>query len=118
MSAVDTAITELQIGLTDLAPTHEGLRDFSRLNLRPETQADVQASIQVYDRRTGLMNAALDALTRLVADGYPALAISEVGPAVLADLEANKATIDAALGQFTATVPHTLGLTAGVPEPK
>jgi hypothetical protein len=118
MSAVDTAITEIQAAVADLAPRHEGLRDFARLNLQPQTIADVQAAVAVYDRRVGLMNEALAVLQRLVADGYPRLDSREVDAAVLKELQDNAATIEAALSQFAPTIPKTLGLTAGPPVPK
>lgn len=118
MSAVDTAIVEIQAALASLAPRHEGLRDFARLNLQAQTSADVQAAIAVYDRRVSLLNQSLATLQQLVADGHPTLEVREVDAAVLKDLQESAATIEAALGQFRPTIPNTLGLVASPPVPK
>lgn len=117
MSAVDTAIVEIEQELAALAPIHEGLRDYARLNLSPETMAEVQEAIVIYDRRFALLNAALVNSRALQTDGYPAIPIQDVMPAVYADLRTNKDTIDAALARFAATA-GSLNLSAGSPETK
>jgi len=118
MSKVDEAISEITSALTDIAPKHEGLRDFSRLNLHPDTMQAVQAAIGQYDRRVALLQDAKEKLVNLRNDGYPELDIPEVTEAVLTDLKENEATIEAALKQFHPETASTLGLSSGAPVPK
>lgn len=118
MSAVDDAVTEMQAAVKAMEPVHEGFRDFSRLNLHPDTADVVNRAIHEYDQRLGLLNSALAALTQLQDNGYPALPPHEVTPEVLEDLRNNTATIEAALQTFTGEKASLLGLTAGTPEMK
>ena len=110
-------IAALTAELEDIEPKHEGLRDWARLNLKPETGAEVRALIDDYDRCVGLLTALRAALEALVAAGYPILRVREISPEALADLEANKRTIEAAFTQFVAAAT-TLGLAAGAIEAK
>lgn len=119
MSKVDEAIVEIDAALAEMAPAHEGLRDYQRLNIKPETKAAVDAAIAQYDRRKDLLLGAKTNLERLVGDGYPTLDIPDVSVVVKEDLDEQKRTIDAALAQFSSVPPATdLGLSAGAPEPK
>jgi hypothetical protein len=118
MSAVDDAITEIDGQLAILGPEYEGLKDYARLNIHPDTMVAVQAALAVYDRRVGLLATNRDLLVRLRADGHPTLTVQAVTAAVLADLQDNQATITAALAQFTSEPAASLGLTAGAPEGK
>lgn len=114
MSAADTAVTELQTIRGTLAPQLEGLRDFQRLNLMAETQTEIELSLQQYVRRVGLLDAALDALLALIADGYPDLQVRAISETALADLRENASTIEAALSRFTGEGgATTLNLAAG-----
>ena len=118
MSAVTDAIAEIDAQLANLGPEYEGLKDYARLNIHPDTMAAVQAALAVYDRRVGLLATNRDLLNRLRDDGHPTLAVQPVTASVLADLQDNQATITAALAQFTADPAASLGLTAGTPEGK
>jgi len=117
-TAVEQALQEIVTKMAIVAPQHEGLRDYSRLNISPETRTEVTAAITVYDRRVTVMLAAKNALTALLADGYPDLDIREVSAAVLADLKENAATIEAALAQFGSNQAAAIVSTAGPAEPK
>lgn len=119
MSKVDEAIIEIDAALAEMAPAHEGLRDYSRLNVSAETKAAVDSAITQYDRRRDLLVGAKTTLERLVGDGYPTLDIPDVSVTVKADLDEQKRTIDAALAQFSAVPPAVdLGLAADPPVPK
>lgn len=117
-TSVDAAIIEIADKLATLEPQLEGLRDFERLNLLPDTHAVVIDSINQYTRREMLMLAAQSALAALVADGYPVLDAREIIQAAYADLTGNAATIEAALAQFKPIVAANLRITAGTTELK
>ncbi len=118
MSAVDAALAEIDAQLAYIAPIHEGLRDYSRLNLNPDTLVEVNGAIALYDHRVALLTTAKTALEALNGDGYPDLTIPDVSLSVKADLDANQATITAAQAQFHTNAASGLGLAGGEPEPK
>lgn len=118
MTKVEEAITEIRAALAEMEPIHEGLRDFARLNIHEDTRADVDAAIRQYDTRKAFLEAALLHAENLVIDCYPALDIPDVTLSVLADLEENKRTIDAAIAEFHSNAAGNLGLSAGFPEQK
>lgn len=118
MSAVDDAIAELDALLDVLGPQYEGLKDYARLNLQPDSMAAVQVALVVYDRRVGLVATTRDMLVKLRTDGYPTITLPQVSPTVYADLQAQEATITAALGQFTSAPAAALNLSADAPEVK
>jgi hypothetical protein len=119
MDAVHQAIAEIEAELARIDPIYEGLNDYAALDLQPDTKAEVQRGIVVYQQRISLLNAAHSALTALVGDGYPILDLPDVTPAVKADLQANADTILAALAEFDAAEPASaLKLSADSPEPK
>jgi len=120
MSAASDAIIEIDAALAALAPQHEGLRDYDRLNLIPEAHAVVQTAINAYDVRVLKLEQAKQALEALVGDGHPEMPARDVVQTVYADLQANKQTIDAALGIFHAVPDPATGFTfaSGSPEPK
>jgi len=116
MSKVDEAIAEIDTALADMAPIHEGLRDYYLLDIHPDTKISVSAAIDLYDRRLSLLTTSRTALTNLVSDGYPVLVIPPVVAEVYADLQQNKATIDAALAKFAPIdEAATLAIVPGVP---
>jgi len=118
-TSVDAARQEILDTLARIEPEHEGLKDFSRLNLQPETHAIISTAIADYDRRVDLLRKALAAIDALLTDNYPALDTREVGTVVYNDLAANADTIEAALGKFTPRVAATsLAMTGGEAEPK
>lgn len=108
-TAVDQAIIEIRAVLAQIALEHEGLRDDARLNLKPETMEEVNAEIVIYDRRVGLLKAALAANEALVEDGYPELSVRQVSEIVLEDLQENAASIAAALKKFDSIKATNLG---------
>lgn len=118
MTAVEQALVEVADRLEALAPKLEGLRDFQRLNLAPHTLEEVTQSIGDYSRRVDLLAASQKALQALMDDGHPDIPVREIDASSLADLKANKDTIDAALAGFASNAAVTVGLTAGKVEPK
>jgi hypothetical protein len=117
-TAVAAALNEIQAALAVIPPQHEGLRDYARLNLQRETQQEVITTLEQYDRRVRVLEAAQKALELLLADGHPDLTPRAVSAAVVQDLQANLATITAARLQFVSDTTTVLGLAAGRVEPK
>ena len=116
---VDAAIGEIEMVLDEMRPQHEGLRDFERLNLQPETMSEVQQFRQVYDRRVANLERARAALLDLLTDGYPNLPDREVAEVVHRELAENAQTIAAALEKFEARVlASSLNPSAQAPVPK
>lgn len=113
MAAVESALTEVTAQLEKVAPIVEGLRDFQRLNLQVETQAEITDALAVYLRRVGLLDAAKAALSALMADGPADLPNQEISDVALKDLQDNRDTIGAALGQFRLEIAGGLGLISG-----
>lgn len=118
MSAVTTAITEITTTLETLAPQHEGLRDYSRLNIQEATRREITDALDDYERRRVLLEAAKAANQALVDDGHPDLPQREVSASALADLQDQLDTITAARALFQSNAATGLGLTAGQAEPK
>lgn len=118
MTKVEDAIVEIDERLTTFQPRHEGLKDYSRLNLQEQTAREVGESIVAYDRRVGLLRTAKAALQALMEDGHPEIPVREVSLTALADLQANQSTIAAALTQFASNAPTGVNLSAGAIEPK
>lgn len=100
MSKVDDAVVEIDQELAVLEPRLEGLYDYRRLNIHDDTRAQVESAIAVYERRILQLKATSVQLKSTQQDGHPGLPIREVEDSVLADLRANKETIDQALAQF------------------
>lgn len=118
MTAVESAIAEINDRLTVFAPQHEGLRDFALLNLGDAAKREVLAEIVLYDRRVSLLIAAKSALSDLMADGHPDLPVREISPDAMADLQNNVSTIEAAAAKFAAIVASNLSLVGGTVAPK
>jgi hypothetical protein len=126
--AIDVAIKEIDDQLVVIAPQHEGLRDYARLNLQDGTRREIDDAIGDYDRRVRLLTearatyvtgrAAMVASNQaLVDDGAPTLPTREITAAAVADLQAQLLTITAARGLFVVQA-STLGLQKGGVEPK
>lgn len=125
MSAVDQARAEVAASLAEIAPAHEGFRDYADLNrgqpggLLPATQEEVSKIILEYDQRRDLLTTALAALDALIADGHPVVPDVTIPEAAYKDLQANFETVQAALGKVKPIAQAaTLGLTGSPPEPK
>jgi hypothetical protein len=118
MSKVDEALVEIDAALADIALPLEGLEDYLALDLGPEAKAIVQQVHDQYAQRQAFLVAAKTWLETLVADGYPALPVYDVSLTVMADLEAQQASIAAALAKFRVQAASELGLVSGVPEPR
>lgn len=118
MSAVDTALAEINAALTALSPQLEGLDDYLRLNILDETRVEVSALREEYSQRHEKLLAAKTQLVALIEDGYPETQTKVISETALKDLQYNNQTIDAALALFSSNSPTALNLTAGTPEPK
>lgn len=116
MTKVEEALVEIRAELSRLEPIHEGLRDYARLNLTEPSQAQVAAALERYDRRVERLTAAATSLEQLVADGYPDLEGAIVEKAIYDDLQAQRATIEAALATFAVNEATTLTIRPGAPE--
>jgi oligoribonuclease NrnB/cAMP/cGMP phosphodiesterase (DHH superfamily) len=118
MTAVDSALTEINERLATFAPQHEGLRDFQSLNLKDTTRVEIEASLALYDRRKDVLEKAKLALEQLNADGHPELAVREISADAFADLQDNTRTIEAAMARFASNAATSLVLNEGTIAPK
>lgn len=91
---------ELEAAQAVLLPQIEGLHDFARLNLQPDTLVVVNQAIVDFERRRDLQVAALAALQALSGDNYPDVPERAVIQAVFEDLQDNVSTIEAAFSKF------------------
>lgn len=115
-SALDIINTELALRY----PEREGLQDFLRLNISPETAAKAHEQLIIVSRRVTLLEAAKEALEALMADPfYPEIPDLGVNEAVFAELTDQRNTIQAALDTFTEiTEAASMTFTIGTPRPK
>jgi hypothetical protein len=110
---LEAALAAIKIELKRVEPIHEGLRDYARLDLHPDTLRAVKQAIALYDRRVKLLEiaaAALEALlhgeaevpTATAADigSYAPIVLPPVSQEVYDDLADNQRTITAAFGEF------------------
>lgn len=118
MTAVEQALAEIDQAIADMAPAHEGLRDYALLDIKAETKAQVNAAIGLYDQRLSHLTTTKDRLQQLLADGYPTLEIPAVEKAVYDDLKENEATIAAALARFKQNEAVSLSIVPGTPTDK
>jgi len=109
---------ELLVAHSVLLPQIEGLEDFNRLNIKPETKAKVTETLGAFVRRRDLIQVTVDALAKLEGDSFPDMPDISVDQAVYADLKANVDTIAAAFDKFDAEMATSLGVKIGAPEEK
>lgn len=116
---VDEALEEIIVALGSFEPLLEGLRDYSRLNINPDTMTVITDAIAEHERRMARLTAARDSLQALLSDGYPQLPPHKVSDSVLADIKSQRTSIDAASEHFVSDdTATTLALQAGAVEPK
>lgn len=118
MTDVEKGIIELKIALQAQAPESEGLDDLERLNIGSAALDEVQISRGEYARRMRLEQAHILTGEALLADGYPDLPARGVSAVILAQLQDQAATIEAALKKFTPNVVASLGQYFADPQPK
>lgn len=110
---------ELLAAQSLLIPQIEGLHDFARLNLKPDSVPVVKATTADFERRLGLLTKALESLTALSNDGYPAVDQRDVLGTIYADLQENVSTLQAAFAKFAPVAEATEAtILAGDPVPK
>jgi hypothetical protein len=117
--ALEALKAEITTAHDTITPQIEGLHDFARLNLKPETLTKVQNTIVEFERRRDLMEAALGGINNLSDDGYPEVPVREVIADVYNDLAENVSTIEAAFKKF-APIDEAMSATIvpGTPETK
>jgi hypothetical protein len=115
---VELALEEVNAAIDAIEPPLEGLRDFDRLNIHPDTKAIVQEQIAVFDRRFQLLQGAKNALEAIINDGYPLIPVREIPASAFEDLRENQTTIQAAFAQFSEATAAALGLSSAPAQPK
>ena len=117
--ALDALQAELTAAQDTLRPIIEGLEDYNRLNILPETKTTVQTALTDCKKRMSYLDAAQKALSDLEGNNYPSLDTRLVTEAVYKDLADQKATIDAALGKFAPQAEAvSAAIVPGSPAPK
>jgi hypothetical protein len=115
---------ELLLARPPLAGIIEGLQhDLEQQDLLPEARAEVQGLLADYQRRESLMvgldsraSATFDAVSALLADGYPALPEREISEEAFEALDQNRRSIELAQGQFRPRAITTEGTSEVGPE--
>jgi hypothetical protein len=115
---------ELLLTRPPLAAIAEGLRhDLEQQDLEPRDRAEVEALLADYQRREALMqtvdaraSGTFDAVSALLADGYPALPEREIDPGTFEALNQNYRVIELALAQFRPRAITTEGTSTVGPE--
>lgn len=118
MTAVESAIQEINDALAVIQPQLEGLRDFDRLNIDGDTHTLVQVAIVDFDRRVQHLINSKATLEALMGDHYPEVPVREIPQNSYRDLKANVDTILAAFGKFTPNEAANLKISSDSPEPK
>jgi BMFP domain-containing protein YqiC len=109
MSAVGAAIAEIEQLLPQWQQQLDGLLDFSRIDIDSAAREQVDAAFVDLNRRITLSQSALAALRELSADGYPSELAKEVEDAVTASLQAQLASMQAAMSRFVGRRPAVGG---------
>lgn len=115
---VEKGIVEAQQELQAQAPESEGLDDLERLNIGSAALEEVEISRVEYARRMRLEEAFIAAGKALLADGYPDLPARTIPAQILAKLQDQADTIEAALKKFKPSSLTALRQTFSEPEPK
>jgi hypothetical protein len=116
MTAVDAALAEVQARIIEIAPVHEGLRDYLRLNITDETRVEVEQALADYDDMLALMQAFVTAAEALIEAEYPNLEPRLISKPAVDDLQAQLDTVTAARAQFLVNEAETLAIVPGTPE--
>lgn len=117
--ALEAFAAEVAAQQAALVPIIEGLEDYNRLNITPETKSIVQSSLAEAKKRQTLCENAMKALMDLQADNYPGLPVKTVKTLVYEDLAAQRFTIETALSKFAPEEEAaTAEIVAGEPQPK
>ena len=117
-TVVDDALAEILTALEQIEPLLEGLKDFQRLNLNPDTMSIINATIAEHEQRQAKLSASRDSHRALLADGHPFLPKHEIPQAAYSDLAANDNSISVAFAHFMPETAADLGLKAGEKQPK
>jgi hypothetical protein len=105
-SALELEVEKMQAQPDELKPLIEGMHDIESLHaVTEETTVAAQKAIRAFESRTTLLTAAIQANRALLAHGWPWIPEFDVSATVLADIEANKKTINLAAGRFKAKPP-------------
>lgn len=106
MPTVDPGLrAELLAALAVIEPQIRGLHDLTTVSITDELKAAIEAQIGPRERRRDLIQAVLDALDALEADGYPTLAPADLPANLFAELQGENTDIEAAVGVFDEALP-------------
>ena len=116
--SVSDLVAELTAAAAVLEPQIRGLHDLTAVSISPDLQTEVAAEITDRERRSRLLQDAIDALNALTADGYPEMPKETVSQALYAELQEQMADLQAAAGTFAADAASRLVVNLGQPVPK
>jgi len=119
-----TLRAELNAQLVVLAPQIRGLHDLANTSISPDLRTAVELEITERERRRDLIEASLAALDAAVnrlddleADGYPNLVPGSVPNSLFEELKEENADLTAAIGLFAEQAAN-LSVSLGAPERK
>lgn len=118
MDDVQKLRAELQGALLVLDEQIRGLHTLQVSSISPDLLTEVNEEIVFREHRRELIQAAIDALDALVADGYPELPPEVVSPALYAELQGEKSDMSAAIEVFVQAMAAQLSVDLGQAEPK
>lgn len=109
---------ELQDRLVGLRLILEGHEDDARLNVESTTIDDVQVQIARFSALIAAVEGVYNANLVLLEAGWPELLPLEVEDTVIADLEAQIASLIAARGTYSSNKARSMALKSDAPVPK
>jgi len=117
---------EIEAALDAIFPQIEGLIDLQGINASPEFKTLVTDQLNAHKHRESLLIGVANSLDAVVAardalgaDGYPNTDPVPVDALLFAEMEKQRAEVEAAFALFTATAPASrLTVSLGEPAPK
>lgn len=118
-TATEDAIAEQQAQLDKFAPKLDGLRRWASIDtLTPQEREVVQQKIAEFERRIGVLTAAVASNKAVMDDGHPDIDVREVEGVVYRGMVAAKANMDDAFAMFSSNDPTTAADFAVTKRPK
>lgn len=116
--AVDVVLEELRTAALVLEAQIQGLIYLIDINSNNAELVELLTTeLEDHVRRKKLVDAAIDALEALNADGYPDMPQAEISSGLYASMQTQREQIDAAIAQFTPVESEAASVTVELGEP-